>query len=403
MVDYILSILIPTKNRKKYLLKCIEEVLSSCSEKVQIVVQDNSDERLSLNDLERFSDQNFNYYYEAGDISFVDNFSRALEKASGEYICFIGDDDGILPEIENVAIWMQKNNIDALSQNISATYFWPNNQHVVKNSETGLLKIFYANNNVYVKFTKDELKKLFKAGGQGYMEFGLARPYHGVVRKKIFDNIKADTGSYINGLSPDIYASVAISSRIDKVYVINFPITISGISPKSGGAASANGTHTGRLKNAPHFRGHDRYCWDKLVPPIYSVETIWADSALHAARDLQMDDIEDNFGRDYLFHICRKKYPNFVEEYLEYQQEYKYKPHKFISEYINNDVFYLIYRIKRKVLKRKSDNILRTNIKDICEAKDQIREYLTHNHYKIEKTLLNICAMEGWKYEKKLN
>ncbi len=383
----ILSILIPTKNRKEYLLRCIDEVLGACSNNVQVVVQDNSDIPWKNSEIESYKEYaNFEYYYEPGEISFVDNFSKALDKAKGEFVSFIGDDDGVLPGIENVAKFMKKEGINAISQNISVTYFWPNDQNAIRNSEKGLLKIFYANNSVVKKSTDMELKSLFRTGGQHYLDRGLAKPYHGIVRKKYFEQIKSITGNYINGLSPDIYASVALSSLIKDVYVINYPITISGISPKSGSAASANGSHTGKLKDAPHFRGHQNYNWDEFVPAIYSVETIWADSALHAARDMGIKNINKYFSQSYLLKICKDKYPQFSEEYMIFEDRYSYSPALYLKEFLRYDFIKKFERGFKRVFRRKKDFQTYIEVSDVAEAKLIVEQYLEQEKIHIENT-----------------
>ncbi len=35
----------------------------------------------------------------------VDNFNSAMEAVAAEYVCFIGDDDGINPELLDAAQW----------------------------------------------------------------------------------------------------------------------------------------------------------------------------------------------------------------------------------------------------------------------------------------------------------
>ena len=46
---YLLSIVVPTRNRQKFCLEAVKQILSVTDERVQIVVTDNSDE----NTLER--------------------------------------------------------------------------------------------------------------------------------------------------------------------------------------------------------------------------------------------------------------------------------------------------------------------------------------------------------------
>lgn len=376
-MNYILSILIPTRNRLEYLEKCVPQCLGACSNHVQIIVHDNSDIEWGESEKYKREYTNFEYYHVTETLSFVDNFSKALEYAKGKFCCFIGDDDGVLPQIEEMANYMELHNIDAVSQNISATYFWPNKLNLVRNSEKGLLRIYYANNNVETKRTKKELKRLLMMGCQGYLERGLAKPYHGIVRTKLFQDLKKATGHFIEGLSPDIYASVSLSCLIDKVFVINYPITISGIGAKSGSAASATGAHTGKLSEAPHFKGHKNYKWDELVPQMYSVETIWADSALHAFRNFSDLDLKRLFGREYLLRKCEKKYPQFVDEYNEYKRAFEFSKVKLLKTLFCENFVSLFKRAVKKFFRRKNDYIQICDISDIFGAERVILEKLS--------------------------
>src|SRR3546814_10365190 len=47
-------------------------------------------------------------------ISVVDNFNTALSHATGDYVCFIGDDDLIAPEIVDIACKAKSLSVDAV-------------------------------------------------------------------------------------------------------------------------------------------------------------------------------------------------------------------------------------------------------------------------------------------------
>ncbi|MCK4296614.1 MAG: glycosyltransferase, partial [Candidatus Marinimicrobia bacterium] len=96
----LLSIIIPTRNRQKYAISAITSILSISAPDLELVVQDNSDSR----DLEEYIRSNVNdtrlrYNYTSTPQSMIDNFDAAIGLASGKYLCLIGDDDGVNPEI----------------------------------------------------------------------------------------------------------------------------------------------------------------------------------------------------------------------------------------------------------------------------------------------------------------
>ena len=51
------------------------------------------------------------YYYTKEQISVKENSDLAILHSSGEYVCFIGDDDGVSRHILKVVKYMRKNGI----------------------------------------------------------------------------------------------------------------------------------------------------------------------------------------------------------------------------------------------------------------------------------------------------
>ena len=317
MISPLLSILIPTKNREEYAYNVIEHILSLNDDRIQLVVYNNSDTNKLEHSISQYlTDKRLNYFYNSELLSFVDNFSNGIEKCHGEYITIIGDDDSINPHVVDITEWAKNNNIEAITPSLQLIYYWPGSG---VNSEDGTGKLTISEITSEVKFynPRNELKKLLNNGCQNYLNFKLAKAYHGVIKKSVLEEIKNRTGKYIGGLSPDIYLSVAASSILKKILVIDYPLTLSGICGKSGSADSATGRHTGKLENAPHFKGHDNYSWSSKVPSFYSVEAIWADSALAALRDLKQNELISYFNIDAISAFCINLYPQFKKEIVQ--------------------------------------------------------------------------------------
>jgi len=133
--------------------------------------------------------------------------------------------------------------------------------------------------------------------------------YHGIVRKSLLDELKEKTGKYFDGLSPDIYIGTALSLLKPKMVSIDFSLVITGSNCNSASAKSTIGQHTGLLKDdAIHFTGHKDYHWNKAVPEFYSVETIWAETSLHAFANLGMSEYIAKFDVAALDSMLIEKY-----------------------------------------------------------------------------------------------
>ena len=121
---HLLSIVIPTKNRQEYCLEAVKQILGLKMEEVQICIQDNSDEPVMGDLLKGIANENVIYNYHAGTLSFVDNFSEAISLADGMYICMIGDDDGVLPNILGVVKMAYREHYDAVIPGLNSVYFF---------------------------------------------------------------------------------------------------------------------------------------------------------------------------------------------------------------------------------------------------------------------------------------
>lgn len=396
--NFIISIVIPTKNRQEYAFKTIKQILLIKDTDIQVVVQDNSDDNRLENMLETFkSDKRLQYNYYSGILSFVDNFGSAVSSAKGEYICIIGDDDGINHEILEIARWAKQNKIDAIKPTINSIYIWPDTGILSRDdrANSGYMTISKISSGYKFVNTDNELKKLLRNGCQRYLDLEMVKLYHGLVKREKLEQVKSITGKYFGGLSPDIYGAVSLSILIPKVLCIDYPLTISGICKKSGSADSVTGKHTGRYEDAPHLKGHSSYEWSKEVPRFYSVETIWADSAIAAIKDMRQEQMLDNFKLDVLASYCiinHGEYSNLVKEHYnkrmkEMKISYLKAAFKLFKSLIVITTLDFGKKVKNRLTRRKGDLIKIYDVKDIAQAHEELLKYLKNNNLSIEKAI----------------
>lgn len=290
--EFLLSIAIPTKDRENYCIEAIKHILSYDNSNFELVIQDNSGSNLIKEFVADIDDFRLCYFYTNEKISSVENMSRAIGHTQGEYICMIGDDDTVLPSIFDVVKKMKNDDIDSLASRDIPAYVWP----VKDDNKTAILKVMKHRRiqRVEIVNTKERLKKLFANGILNYQRYNLPRVYHGIVKRELMSDILDKIGAYFGGLSPDIYSTVVLSHLVNKHYVINKAITIAGACPASTTYQSNQNNHNGKISDAPHLKNNS-YTWDHLIPEVYSVETIWAETAIRAARDFDLNYLVGNF------------------------------------------------------------------------------------------------------------
>ncbi|MEG0701045.1 MAG: glycosyltransferase, partial [Muribaculaceae bacterium] len=180
----LLSIAIPTKNRQQYCIAAVEQILSLNLIQTEIIIQDNSDDTSLSTKLKERKLKNVVYNYNNEILSFVDNFSKAIELCHGEYICMIGDDDGVLPIINDIVNFAKTNNLDAIVPGLNSVYLWPTKKPIIKHAENGYLGLSFIHNSIKYPNIYTELLKLLHNGGQNYQSFNVPRLYHGLVKKE---------------------------------------------------------------------------------------------------------------------------------------------------------------------------------------------------------------------------
>lgn len=289
----LLSIAIATKDREQYCIKTIQSILSFDDDRIQIAVADNSGTTVVKEFVDNLASPKVTYYYDNSPISSIDNFNRAMEMTTGEYICLLGDDDGILPEAMDYLVWAKENNVDSFCCKDTIPYFWPGAH---PNYENGGLIVSEFTEGKRKIDSKKELIKLLEAGIVNYMFFDLPKSYHGFVKKDVMLEIKERSGDFYGALSPDIFSVVAIALSCKNHYIVDKPLTIAGVCKTSTTADQFKGLHSGELKDMPHLRNRKvPYVWDKDIPEFYSVTTIWGDSGLNSIDAIKMPEYRKYF------------------------------------------------------------------------------------------------------------
>lgn len=308
---YLLSVIIPTRNRQDVLLKSLDQILAVITDSVQIVIQDNSDDDFLGTKIATLGYSNIKYNYTKQRLSFVDNFDTATALADGKYLCMIGDDDGICEEIIDAVRWADKHGYDSIIPNVDFEYFWPNSIKLYNMESHGIARILESKPTTKAIDSVKGVKNVLKNGCQYYMKYDVVKLYHGIVKRDCLEKVHDIAGKYFGGVSPDIYISIALSLVCKKNLRITAPLTIAGVCKNSGSADSSNGKHVGKYCDMPHLNGHMDYPWSELVPKFYSAETVWADSAIKAVEDMKRTDLLKYYNFSAFDAVCKLNYGDY--------------------------------------------------------------------------------------------
>lgn len=303
----LLSIIVPTRNRSKYAIRMIDSILCLSSRDFELVVGDNSDD----DQLETYvnglaPDNRLKYQRVPGILSMTENHNLAFERACGDYVILIGDDDTVLPSVFEVASWAKAEGWEAVSPVSIPSYVWPDARHWFFGG--GL-----AERTFFLPFSgKPEkanaciaLKECLDHAGQGV--YNLPKIYHGIVRRDCLESIRKKTGTYFQGASPDVYGALALGVVINKYCHLDYPMSIAGIGGGSNSGRAAQKQHKGELGTDPHMKAFTGLTWPSEIPNFFSVETVWAEASLEAINAFNLD--LSLFNLNYLYARCLFGHP----------------------------------------------------------------------------------------------
>lgn len=360
MTKPLLSIVVPTKDRYDC-LKCLIALIDGfkCPD-IEMIIQDNTCDNTAFLKYLNESEYSFvKYYYTQEQISVCDNSELAILHATGEYISFIGDDDGVVQCIMEYVSWMKQNSIDALIVQ-NPIYTWPGVQS----------KVFDFSGTLMLKKSKGkltpispllELRKVLSMGGVTLAR--LPRIYQGIVSRHALEQLHEACGTFFPGPSPDMANAVALSFIIKKCFYLDLPLIISGQSKKSSAGMGASHQHKGEIKSVPFLPQNCEALWEKSIPRIWTGETVWAESCVKALKNMGHDELYSEFNLNALY---AKFLLNNSQYALDYLRDKPYKSHivwyKFAYYYclfskdrilalFRNVMFMLVFKNNRKVIK----------------------------------------------------
>lgn len=276
----IISVVVPTKNRYKYLKHLITFIDSFKSKDIELVVQDNSDSNKEIIEfLDQLNSPVVKYFYCSDKLSMSANADLAVKNSNGEYVCFIGDDDGVTSHIIACTHWMKENNIDALSCSL-VNYYWSD----YPQSLTGNLSNFLIYKDFSCKYEYvnpyDALNEVVRKGFQ--YKGDLPFLYTGIVKRSILDQVYNIGGTYFPGPSPDMANGVCLCFFLKTYVKVDFPVVITGISHMTGGGINRLKGKIANIEDVPFISSDVKEKWDKRIPKIWAAEFAWPESGLKA-------------------------------------------------------------------------------------------------------------------------
>jgi len=293
-MEYLVSVVVPTKNRYKYLKELVALIDGFHLSELELVIQDNSDNNAEILEyLKGFDNDNIHYYYSTDQLTMSTNADAGIRHAQGEYICFIGDDDGVCRNIVECVKWMKANGIDGVRT--SQTIFTYNDA----SENPSKLSIFYQGN---VAKLENPMSRLRQAMCRGLVlsDCHIPMVYQSIIKKSILDIIFKKGGTHFPGVVPDVSGGVCSCFELKKYAVVGVPVVINGLSSSgSGGVNKQKANGVLNLEEVKFIKQEDRDDWDNRLPRIWYSSFVWSDAGIKALVYMGAKEMADKVNVEY--------------------------------------------------------------------------------------------------------
>jgi Glycosyl transferase family 2 len=225
-----LSIVIPTLGRPDTLRHALATLVVQQGADCEFIVQNNGGDPAVAALVDGLDDPRFHHVASADIVPMTENWERALAAASGDYVLFIGDDDGLMPDACALAAHVLALRAPALLSWLPFAYYWPGYYH-----EGWRNRLIAA---IDFRFTAERvaagplLQQVYRFQAH-YSRLPMI--YNSFVRRDVIEAMRQRCGRYFLGYSPDVTSGIANAALTPDFLRLTRPLSISGLSRHSTG------------------------------------------------------------------------------------------------------------------------------------------------------------------------
>jgi len=265
-----LSIVVPTRERSDTLFHTIRTLVDQDYQDCEILISDNASKDNTRQVVESFSDSRIRYENTGKRVSMSENWEYALQRVRGDFVTYIGDDDGFIPGALTKAMrLLEQSPVDALVWS-KIEYAWPD--YIDENWRNW----FSLQTDGNVVQMADGRKKLRMVMLFHEVYNRLPCIYNGIVRRTLLDKVVAlsTNGLFFNSISPDVFSGIALSMIVDGYLLTDYPFSVSGASRHSIGTSFGRQPANGEDTPAAKFMSEIPRAYDPRIPMTPSIVAI---------------------------------------------------------------------------------------------------------------------------------
>jgi hypothetical protein len=270
----LLSVVIPTLDRPDTLHHALTTLRGQQGTNCEFIIQNNGGNAEIAALLDAIDDPRFRHFTTPGIVTMTENWELALGHATGDYVTFIGDDDGLMPDACEIAASILERAGPELLSWAPYAYYWPGYYHAeYRNRLVAAVNFRFIGDCVV---SRDELARFY--GFQAHYS-RLPMIYNSFVRRDVIERVRARAGRYFLGLSPDVTSGIANAALSAGFLRLSRPLSISGLSQHSTGHTNFF-EKTGELGSSSGRRDFGAIAKDPTLPDLDALPLFLANDML---------------------------------------------------------------------------------------------------------------------------
>lgn len=234
-----LTICVPSRNRQFCFEQTIRDLIRSTRSDIEFVFADNSDDASIMNNfMAGIADPRIRYLPSADrTLSMMDNWERTVAVATGEWVCVIGDDDYVDPDVVEIIgrIEQRAEKVDAIAWNRTAVT-WGDEPRGETQTAT-----FSMANRVVRSPHHAMMDRLFGWLGATHVVHCPYGIYHGAVHRDAILRVKTQYSNrcFEHPVVDYDFCHKLLTSSTNLIF-IDRPMSVLGVCKKSNSAAVGN-------------------------------------------------------------------------------------------------------------------------------------------------------------------
>jgi len=231
------SVIVPSFNGLAYLKDCIGSILSQASTQFELIVSDDHSTDGSRDYISSLRDARVAFVTPPHPMSMTEHWEWALSQARGEWLIFVGQDDGLMPYFfelaDHLVAQAEARSLEAIVSR-RAYYFWPGCASIYGDWAVR----YQACPEIQIVGTRQAVLRTL-LGRQSY--FDLPTMYTtSLFRRSLLDRARARQGGLVFQTHPQDANLAAVAVSLTKHFLYSgIPLGWVGSSPKSAGMAIA--------------------------------------------------------------------------------------------------------------------------------------------------------------------